>query len=216
MTWSASSVRWARCDEGESLIVAYDESSITWLIIRKVLWVGKRLFSAWLSISPVCIRCGDMKESIEYAFFHCPVVRLLCKLLEGYMVRTLNGRFFVLEASSVCSNVVPSLNRSEQYVFLCLLGVLRVGIWTTQLSEFREGESFSSRTLVSFYKHQIKVKIRSERKRLSSQGFGERWVTVACMFRVIGASLIFTLDIPELKNFEYFEKTWQPSPGKLD
>ena len=30
------------------------------------------------------------------------------------MVRLLNGKFFsILEASSVCSNLVPSLNRSE-------------------------------------------------------------------------------------------------------
>ena len=45
-------------------------------------------------------------------FFHCPVVRPLYKLLEGYMVRILNGKFFVLEASSVCSNVVPRLSVS--------------------------------------------------------------------------------------------------------
>ena len=32
--------------------------------------------------------------------------------LEGYKVRILNGKFFVLEASSVCSNVVPRLSVS--------------------------------------------------------------------------------------------------------
>ena len=104
--------------------------------------------------------------------------------------------FFVLEASSVCSNVVPRLNRQEHYVFLCLLGVMRVVIWTTRMKELCEDESFSSQTLVAFFKHQIKVKIRSERKRLSSLEFGERWVTVARLCRVVGANLIFTLDIP--------------------
>ena len=59
-----------------------------------------------------------------------------------------------------------------------------------------EDESFPSQTLVAFFKHQIKVKIRSERKRLSSLEFGERWVTVARLCRVVGANLIFTLDIP--------------------
>ena len=44
-------------------------------------------------------------------------------------------------------------------------------------------------------KHQIKVKIRSERKRLSSLEFGKRWVTVARLCHVVGASLIFSLDI---------------------
>ena len=62
--------------------------------------------------------------------------------------------FFVMEASSVCSNVVPELNRQEHYVFLCLLGIMRVMIWTTRKKELYDDESFSSRTLVIFYKHQ--------------------------------------------------------------
>ena len=143
-----------------------DEASLTWLVIRNALWVGKKLFAAQQVISPECGRCGDLEETIGHAFFHCPVVRPLCKLLEGYMVRILNGKFFVLEASSVCSNVVPKLNRLEHYVFLCLLGVMHVVIWTTRMKELFEDESFSSQTLVTFFKHQIKVKIRSERKRL--------------------------------------------------
>ena len=165
-----------------------DEASLTWLVIRNALWVGKKLFSAQQAISPKCGRCGD--------FFHCPVVRPLCKLLEGYMVRILNGKFFVLEASSVYSNVVPKLNRQEHYVFICLLGVMGVVIWTTRKKELYEDKSFSSQTLVAFFKHQIKVKIRSERKRLSSLEFGKRWVTVARLCRVVGAGLIFSLDIP--------------------
>ena len=153
-----------------------DEASLTWLVIRNALWIGKKLFAAQQAISPECGRCGDLEETIGHAFFHCPVVRPLCKLLEGYMVRILNGKFFVLEASSVCSNVVPKLNRQGHYVFLCLL-------WTTRKKELFEDESFSSQTLVAFFKHQIKVKIRSERKRLSSLGFGERWVTCALVSR---------------------------------
>ena len=173
-----------------------DEASLTWLVIRNALWVDKKLFSAQQAISPECGRCGDLEETIGHVFFHCPVVRPLCKLLEGYMVRILNGKFFVLEASSVCSNVVPKLNRQEHYVFLCLLGVMHVVIWTMRKKELYEDESFSSQTLVAFFKHQIKVKIRSERKRLSSLEFGKRWVTVARLCRVVGAGLIFSLDTP--------------------
>ena len=64
------------------------------------------------------------------------------------------------------------------------------------MKELCEDESFSSQTLVAFFKHQIKVKIRSERKRLSSLEFGERWVTVARLCRVVGANLIFHLGHP--------------------
>ena len=87
------------------------EASLIWLVIRNALWVGKKLFPAQLAISPECGRCGALGESIDHAFFHCPVVQPLCKFLEGFMVRVLNRKFFVQEASSVCSNVVPKLNR---------------------------------------------------------------------------------------------------------
>ena len=157
-----------------------DEASLIWLVIRNALWVGKKLFSAQQVISPKCGRCGDLEETIDHAFFHCPVVQPLCKVLDGYMVCILNGKFFVLEASSVCSNVVPKLNRQEHYVFLCLLCIMRVVIWMTKKKELYEDVSFSSQTLVAFFKHQIKVKIQSERKRLSSLEFGKRWGTVAC------------------------------------
>ena len=166
-----------------------DEASLTWLVIRNALWVGKKLFSVQQAISPECGRCGDLEETIGHAFFHCPVVPPLCKLLEGYMVRILNGKFFVLEASSVCRKVIPKLNRQGHYVFLCLLGVMRVVIWTTRKEELYEDPGGN-------FKHQIKVKLRSERKILSSLEFGERWVTVARLCRVVGASLIFSLDIP--------------------
>ena len=72
---------------------------------------------------------------------------------------------------------------------------MHVVIWTTRKKELYEDESFSSQTLVSFFKHQIKVKIWSERKRLSSLEFGKRWVTVAHLCREVGASFIFSLDI---------------------
>ena len=95
-----------------------DEVSLTYLVIQNAFWVGKRLFSAGLAISPECVRCGGMEESIAHAFFHCPIVQPLRELPEGYMVRVQNGKFFVLKASSVCHNVAPSLSRSEHVSFL--------------------------------------------------------------------------------------------------
>ena len=146
MVWWASSVwwRWRVAWAPRMRCLNNDEASLTWLATRNALWVGKKLFSTQQSFSPECGRCGDLEESIDHAFFHCPVVRPLCKILEGYMVRILNGKFLVLEASSVRSNVVPKLNRQEHYVFLCFLGIMRVVIWTTRKKELYEDESFFS------------------------------------------------------------------------
>ena len=149
---------------------------------------------------PECAQCSALEESTEHAFFHSSVLRPLCKLLEGFMVRILSGKFFVLEVSCVCSDVVPKLNIQEHYVFLCLFGIMCVAIWMTRQKELCDNESFFFQTLVSFYKHQIKVKIWSERRRLSSLEFGKRWVTVACLCHMVGASLTFSLNITEVRD----------------
>lgn len=144
---------------------------------------------------PNCVRCGGAVESLGFIFFDCSVVRPLCKLIEGYMVRVLGGKSFVLEARSVCSNVVPQMKRNEHYVFLCLLGIMRVVIWMTRQKEFYGGEKFSSSQLVLFFKHQLKIKIRAERKRLSSSKFGERWLNVSRLVHLRGANLEWHLEV---------------------
>ncbi|CAE1328543.1 unnamed protein product [Acanthosepion pharaonis] len=46
-----------------------DEASLTWLMIRGALWVGKRLCSAGLEKYPNCRRCTGEVETIGHAFF---------------------------------------------------------------------------------------------------------------------------------------------------
>lgn len=87
------------------------------------------------------------------------------------MVRVLGGKSFVLEARSVCSNIVPQLKRNEHYVFVCLLGIMRIVIWTTRQKEVHGGE------------------IRAKRRRLSSSKFGKRWLNASRLVRLRGANL---------------------------
>ena len=172
-----------------------NEASLSWRIIRNALWVGKKLFAAGLVISPECVRCGDMEESLEHAFVHCSIVRPVCQLVEGFMVRVLNVPFFALDASVMCSNVVPFQDKRKHYVLQCLLGIMRVVIWTTRQKGFHEGESFTPLQLIAYFRHQLKVKIRVERRRLSSSEFNECWVRIAQLCRVKGAKLEWHLDI---------------------
>ena len=188
MIWSASSVwRGRRVICYGSGPPGWDASIITippshgWSSrITSGLAIIFGAFSNFVSVYP-----------IEHDSFHCLIVQPLCKLLEGYMIHILGGYFFALEASYVCSNVVPLLNRKEHYVFLCELGIKCVVIWTTRQEEFHKDESFSFQTLLSHYKHQIKAKIRSERVRLFV------WVgqKVGDLCHVVGAGLTFSLDI---------------------
>lgn len=49
-------------------------------------------------------------------FFHCSLIYLLCKQLKGYMVHILDGKFFFLEASYVCNNMVSNLTTNVHCV----------------------------------------------------------------------------------------------------
>ena len=59
-----------------------DKVSLSWRMIRNVLRIARRLFTAQLATSPEWIRYGDMKQSAAHAFFLCLVLHPLYKLLE--------------------------------------------------------------------------------------------------------------------------------------
>ena len=46
-----------------------DEASLTWLVIRNSLWVGKKLFSAQLAISAESGLCGDWRSLLTTPSF---------------------------------------------------------------------------------------------------------------------------------------------------
>lgn len=48
-----------------------DEESLTWLVISRATWFGKRFCSARLKKSPNYIRCDGKVVNLDHAFFHC-------------------------------------------------------------------------------------------------------------------------------------------------
>ena len=60
-------------------------------------------------------------------------------------------------------------------VFLAILAVARMVIWTTRNKGLYDDANFSHRDLVLFFRHQIRVKIRCDRKRLDRITFSKRW-----------------------------------------
>lgn len=95
-----------------------------------VWWFGmQKSFAVRLVVLPESILCGEMWESTEHAFFHCLVICPLCKLIESYMARMLQGQFFGLEVSSVCSNMNSLIDRRKHFVFLCWLAMMWVIVW---------------------------------------------------------------------------------------
>ena len=135
-----------------------NEALLTWLVIPNAFWV-KRLFAARLAILPECVRCGYMEESIAHAFFSLSRHIGCC---ESFWKATWCTHWMKI---SVCSNIAPSSNRSEHCAYSTLWQLL---FGQLDRKEFHEGKSLLSKTMVAFYKYQIKTKILSERIRLST------------------------------------------------
>lgn len=90
-------------------------------------------------------------------------------------------------------------------VFFCLLGVLKFVIYTTRQKEFCGDEKITSQ-LILFVKHQLKVKIRTERWPIAPSEFGKKWKSLARLCRVGGADLMpvrlkdFVLSVLNISN----------------
>ena len=66
-------------------------------------------------------------------------------------------------------------------LFLAILVVARMVIWTTRNKGLYDDANFSHRDLVLYSRYQLGVKIRCDRKRLDRITFSKRWVNAASL-----------------------------------
>ena len=78
---------------------------------------------------------------------------------------------------------------SKRVVFLAILAVARMVIWITRKKGLYDDANFSHRDLVLYFRHQLRVKIRCDRKRLDRITFNRRWVNAASLVVRKGATL---------------------------
>ena len=69
-----------------------------------------------------------------------------------------------LDVGYVVDNVSPPFQGEKRVVFLVILAVARMVIWQTRNKGLYEGANFSYRDLILFFRHQLRVKIRCDRK----------------------------------------------------
>ena len=84
-------------------------------------------------------------------------------------------------AAPVIDNVLPLFQGGKRVVFLAILAVARMVIWTTRKKGLYNDANFSYRDLILFFRHQLRVKIRCDRKRLDRITFDKRWVHAASL-----------------------------------
>ena len=94
-----------------------------------------------------------------------------------------------LDVGYVVDNVSPPFQGEKRVVFLVILAVARMVIWQTRNKGLYEGANFSYRDLILFFRHQLRVKIRCDRKCLDRITFSKRWVHAASLVVCKGATL---------------------------
>ena len=86
-------------------------------------------------------------------------------------------------------NLLPPFQGEKHVVFLAIIAVVRMVIWTTRKKGLYDDVNFSHRDLVLYSRHQLRVKIRCDRKRLDRITFDKRWVNAVSLVVCKGAML---------------------------
>ena len=96
----------------------------------------------------------------------------------------------LLDVGYVLDNVDPPFQGEERMVFFVILAVVIKVIWQTRNKGLYEGSNFSYRDLILFFRHQIRVKIRCDRRCLDRITFSKRLVYAASLVVCKGATLL--------------------------
>ena len=92
------------------------------------------------------------------------------------MSRNEPKQLVLLNVGYVIDNVLPQFQGENRVVFLAILAVARMMIWTTRKKGLSDGANFSHSDFIFFFRHQLRVKTRCDRKRLDRITFNRRWV----------------------------------------
>ena len=138
----------------------------------------------------------------DWAFKEClPAAAELCRKWPG--TPTTESRFWdyvgevtaridckqlvPLDVGYVVDNHGPQWRGKKRKVSLAILAMARIVIWMTLQKGWYDTANFSDRDLILFLRHQLRVKIRCDRRSLDCIAFNERWVKAASRFIRNGA-----------------------------
>ena len=166
------------------------EFSLTWRLIQNALPLLGLNYKVGLADMPDCPRCASgLEETAEHAFYYCEWVRPFWDHVGEWTAHIEPKQLVLLDVGYVVDNVLPPFQGEKRVVFLAILAVARMVIWITRKKGLYEDANFSHRDLVLYFRHQLRVKIRCDRKRLDRITFNRRWVNAASLVVREGATL---------------------------
>ena len=164
---------------------------------------------------PDCARClSGLEQMAEHAFYKCVRVRPFWNHARELTARNEPKQLMLLDVGYVVDNILALFQSEKRVVFLMILVVARMVIWTTRKKGFYDDANFSHRDLILFFRHQLRVKIRCDRKRLDRISFEKRWVNAVRL--VVRKGVILESSFPPL-HFHGVNGTGSsgPNPGKV-
>ena len=157
------------------------EFSLTWRLVRNALpLVGLNYKADLADMSDCARRASGLEETAEHAFY-CERVRPFWDHVGEWTARIEPKQLVLLDVGYVVDNVLPPYQGEKRVVFLAILAVARMVIWITRKKGLYDDANFSHRDLVLYFRHQLRVKIRFDRKRLDRITFSKRWVHAASL-----------------------------------
>ena len=106
------------------------------------------------------------------------------------MTRIEPKQLMLIDVGYVVDNVLHPFQDEKRVVILAIPAVARMVIWTTRKKGLYDYANFSHRDLVLYFRHQLRVKIRCNRKCMDRITFNERWVNAASLVVRKGAMLV--------------------------
>ena len=180
--WTAEEIRSHWNWTPGSIFLNNSEFSLTWRLVRNALPLLGLNYKAGLADMPDYHRCSrGLEETAEHAYYYCERVRQFWDHVGEWTARIEPKQLVLLDVGYVVDNVHPPFQGEKRVVFLTILAVARMVIWTTRKKGLYDDANFSHRDLVLYFRHQLRVKIRCDRKRLDCITFSKRWVNATSL-----------------------------------
>ena len=154
------------------------EFSLTWQLAWNTLPLFGLNYKASLANMPNCPHCGSgLEEMAEHAFYNCERVHPFWNL----MARIEAKQLVLFNVDYIADHILPQFQGEKCVVFLAILATARMVIWTMWKKGLYDCANFSHSDLILFFRHQLRVKIRCNRKYLDHITFNRRWVHAASL-----------------------------------
>ena len=158
-------------------LLEQSEFSLIWQLVRNAWPLFSLNYRVCLADMSDCADCGSgLEVTAEHVFYYCGRVHPFWDHVGEWTARIKLKHLVLLGIGYVVDNILPQVQCEKCVVFLTILALARMVIWTMRKKGLCDDANSSHLDLILFFRHQLRIKIRCNRKRLDRITFNKRWV----------------------------------------